>query len=124
MKENPRGRFIKMAEISPDGRKNQILMTLPTAAAFRYLLSERPHMELTKILRILNVYLICSRHHLVSMIEFYAELEGVDPERLTQGELRSEVMFKDDKKYHIDLKENARGRFLKVSETFTRGYNR
>lgn len=98
VKENPRGRFIKMAEISPDGRKNQILMTLPTAAAFR--------------------------HHLVSMIEFYAELEGVDPERLTQGELRSEVMFKDDKKYHIDLKENARGRFLKVSETFTRGYNR
>ena len=58
------------------------------------------------------------------MIEFYGELEGVDPERLTQGELRSEVMFKDDKKYHIYLKENASGRFLKVSETFTRGYNR
>ena len=31
---------------------------------------------------------------------------------------------KDDKKYHMDLKENGRGRFLKVSETFTRGYNR
>ena len=30
----------------------------------------------------------------------------------------------DDKKYHMDLKENARGRFLKVSETFTRGYSR
>ena len=71
-----------------------------------------------------KLLLNCFRHHLVSMIEFYAELEGVDPERLTQGELRSEVMFKDDKKYHIDLKENARGRFLKVSETFTRGYNR
>lgn len=98
VKENTRGRFIKMAEISPDGRKNQILMTLPTAAAFR--------------------------QHLVSMIQYYAELEAVDPERLTQGELRSEVMFKDDKKYHVDLKENARGRFLKVSETFTRGYSR
>merc|ERR1712001_147058 len=24
----------------------------------------------------------------------------------------------------MDLKENARGRFLKVSETFTRGYSR
>ena len=33
-------------------------------------------------------------------------------------------MYKDDKKYHMDLKENARGRFLKVSETFTRGYSR
>ena len=41
-----------------------------------------------------------------------------------QGELKSEVMYKDDKKYHMDLKENARGRFLKVSETFTRGYSR
>jgi hypothetical protein len=43
---------------------------------------------------------------------------------LMQGELKSEVMYKDDKKYHMDLKENARGRFLKVSETFTRGYSR
>ena len=33
-------------------------------------------------------------------------------------------MYKDDKKYHMDLKENARGRFLKVSETFARGYSR
>ena len=38
--------------------------------------------------------------------------------------MKSEVMYKDDKKYHMDLKENARGRFLKVSETFTRGYSR
>ena len=29
VKENARGRFIKMAEISSDGRKNQILMTIP-----------------------------------------------------------------------------------------------
>ena len=31
VKENTRGRFIKIAEISADGRKNQILMALPTA---------------------------------------------------------------------------------------------
>ena len=35
VKENSRGRFIKMAEISADGRKNQIMMTIPTAAQFR-----------------------------------------------------------------------------------------
>jgi len=98
VKENSRGRFIKIAEISADGRKNQILMTLPTAAQFR--------------------------QHLVAMIQAVRELAPVDPARLQQGELRSEVMFKEDKKYHIDLKENARGRFLKVSETFTRGYSR
>jgi len=98
VKENSRGRFIKIAEISAGGRKNQILMTLPTAAQFR--------------------------QHLVSMIQAVRELAPVDPARLQQGELRSEVVFKEDKKYHIDLKENARGRFLKVSETFTRGYSR
>jgi len=98
VKENTRGRFIKMAEISSDGRKNQILMTIPTAAQFR--------------------------KHLESMITFYQGLEAVDANNLTQGELRSEVIIKEDKKYHVDLKENARGRFLKVSETFTRGYSR
>jgi hypothetical protein len=78
VKENARGRFIKMAEISSDGRKNQILMTIPTAAQFR--------------------------KHLESMITFYNGLEVVDPENLTQGELRSEVIIKEDKKYHVDLK--------------------
>lgn len=98
VKENTRGRFIKIAEISADGRKNQIMMTLPTAAQFR--------------------------EHLVNFIDAYQGMDPVDTNHLTQGELKSEVMFKEDKKYHIDLKENARGRFLKVSETFTRGYSR
>ena len=63
--------------------------------------------------------------NLVKFIDFYQdELEKLDPDNLRQGELKSEVMYKDDKKYHMDLKENARGRFLKVSETFTRGYSR
>lgn len=48
------------------------------------------------------------RQHLVSFIDYYANLEPVDPGRLQQGELRSEVMFKEDKKYHIDLKVRAR----------------
>ena len=78
VKENTRGRFIKMAEISSDGRKNQILMTIPTAAQFR--------------------------KHLESMITFYQGLEAVDANNLTQGELRSEVIIKEDKKYHVDLK--------------------
>jgi len=98
VKENQRGRFIKIAEISADGRKNQILMTFSTAALFS--------------------------QNLVTFIEFHRDLEKLNPENLKQGELKSEVMYKDDKKYHMDLKENARGRFLKVSETFTRGYSR
>merc|ERR1712014_39027 len=91
VKENQRGRFIKIAEMSADGRKNQILMSFSTAGQF--------HQNLTKF------------------IEFYRGLGEVDTWDLRQGELKTEVMYKDDKKYHMDLKENARGRFLKVSET-------
>jgi len=91
VKENQRGRFIKIAEMSADGRKNQIMMTFSTAGQF--------HQNLTKFM------------------EFYRSLGEVDSYNLKQGELKTEVMYKDDKKYHMDLKENARGRFLKVSET-------
>jgi len=38
------------------------------------------------------------------MIEFSFELQPVDPNNLHQGELKSETMMKDDKKYHLDLK--------------------
>ena len=41
VKENNRGRFIKIAEISADGRKNQIMMSLATAAQFRQHLVSR-----------------------------------------------------------------------------------
>ena len=62
--------------------------------------------------------------NMIKFIEFYGDMSKLDPDNLSKGELKSEVMYKDDKKYHMDLKENARGRFLKVSETFTRGYSR
>ncbi|KAF3421842.1 hypothetical protein E2986_01396 [Frieseomelitta varia] len=37
------------------------------------------------------------------------------------GKLKSEVMTKDNRRYYLDLKENTRGRFLRVSQTITRG---
>ena len=33
------------------------------------------------------------------------------------GKLKSEVIKKDDRFYYLDLKENPRGRFLRVSAT-------
>lgn len=35
------------------------------------------------------------------------------------GKLKSEVIVKDNKRYYLDLKENARGRFLRVQFIFT-----
>lgn len=34
------------------------------------------------------------------------------------GKLKSEVMVKDNRRYYLDLKENQRGRFLRVSRCF------
>jgi len=34
------------------------------------------------------------------------------------GKLKSEVMVKDNRRYYLDLKENQRGRFLRVMTDF------
>ena len=48
--------------------------------------------------------------NLIKFIEFYSELSQLDPDDLKQGELKSEVMYKDDKKYHMDMKEKYPGK--------------
>ena len=95
VKENTRrGRFIKLAEISSNGQKDQIMMTIPSAAQF------------------------CK--HLEAMISFYHGLEGL--EAVNSNNLLSKVIKKEDKNYYFDLKENARGRFLQVSEKTHRNW--
>ncbi len=38
-----------------------------------------------------------------------------NPDNLPEdGKLKSEVMIKDNRRYYLDLKENQRGRFLRV----------
>lgn len=39
-----------------------------------------------------------------------------NPENVPEdGKLKSECIVKDNRRYYLDLKENARGRFLRVS---------
>ncbi|XP_016967087.1 transcriptional activator protein Pur-beta isoform X2 [Drosophila biarmipes] len=101
VKQNRRGRFIKVAEIGADGRRSQIYLALSTAAEFR--------------------------DHLSSFSDYYASLaiQNAGPPNTDNlpedGKLKSEMMIKDYRRYYLDLKENARGRFLRVSQTITRG---
>lgn len=100
VKQNKRGKFIKVAEIAADGRRSHIFLALSTAAEFR--------------------------DHLTTFSEFYASL---GPPKVTDGDsspaddgkLKSEIMIKDNRRYYLDLKENSRGRFLRVSQTVGRG---
>ncbi|XP_015434529.1 PREDICTED: transcriptional activator protein Pur-beta isoform X1 [Dufourea novaeangliae] len=96
VKQNRRGRFIKVAEIGADGRRSQIYLALSTASEFR--------------------------NYLSTFSDFYASLGPPSSENLPDdGKLKSEVMTKDNRRYYLDLKENTRGRFLRVSQTITRG---
>ncbi|KAL4090560.1 hypothetical protein QTP88_025367 [Uroleucon formosanum] len=96
VKQNRRGKFIKVAEIGADGRRSQIFLALSTAADFR--------------------------DHLGTFSEFYSQLGPPNPDTVPEdGKLKSEMMIKDNRRYYLDLKENARGRFLRVSQTITRG---
>ncbi|XP_058796072.1 transcriptional activator protein Pur-beta isoform X2 [Phymastichus coffea] len=96
VKQNKRGRFIKVAEIGADGRRSQIFLALSTASEFRDYLS--------------------------TFSDYYASLGPPNPENVPDdGKLKSEMMVKDNRRYYLDLKENSRGRFLRVSQTITRG---
>jgi len=96
VKQNKRGKFIKIAEISADGRRSQIFMALSTAAEFRDQLS--------------------------SFSDFYSSLGPPNQDSAPEdGKLKSEMMIKDNRRYYLDLKENPRGRFLRVSQTISRG---
>jgi len=96
VKQNKRGKFIKVAEISADGRRSQIFLALSTAAEFRDQLS--------------------------AFSDFYSSLGPPSQENVPDdGKLKSEMMIKDNRRYYLDLKENPRGRFLRVSQTITRG---
>lgn len=120
VKQNRRGRFIKVAEasetscrgmmclsapvwgcsfifqIGADGRRSQIFLALSTAGEFR--------------------------DHLSAFSDFYSSLGPPNPDSVPEdGKLKSEMMMKDNRRYYLDLKENSRGRFLRVSQTITRG---
>uniref|UniRef100_A0A8C6UN47 Purine-rich element binding protein Bb n=1 Tax=Neogobius melanostomus TaxID=47308 RepID=A0A8C6UN47_9GOBI len=91
VKQNAKGRFIKIAEV--------------VAAEFR--------------------------DYLGDFIEHYAQLGPSTPEQIAQSSggddtgprraLKSEFLVRENRKYYLDLKENQRGRFLRIRQTVNRG---
>lgn len=103
VKENHYGRFIKLAEVGLGGRRSRIMMSMSAAA------------ELKK--------------RLVEFSIIHAETESNSPKKREKieekneqdgGTIKSEIIVKDRKRYYLDLKENQRGRFLRISMV-TRG---
>ncbi|XP_038053324.1 transcriptional activator protein Pur-beta-like [Patiria miniata] len=95
VKQNRRGKFIKIAEMGASGGKNRLTLAMSAAAALR--------------------------DHMTDFSEHYAQLGPPNPDNPPEdGRLKSEVIINENKRYYLDLKENNRGRFLKVSQTVNR----
>ncbi|XP_046697717.1 purine-rich element binding protein Ba [Silurus meridionalis] len=105
VKQNSKGRFVKIAEVGAGGSKSRLTLSMSVAAEFR--------------------------DYLGDFIEHYAQLGPSTPEQIAQssgGEdggprraLKSEFLVRENRKYYLDLKENQRGRFLRIRQTVNRG---
>ncbi|XP_061581837.1 transcriptional activator protein Pur-alpha [Cololabis saira] len=98
VKQNVKGRFLKIAEVGAGGNKSRLTLSMSVAVEFR--------------------------DYLGDFIEHYAQLGPSNPDTVQdepRRALKSEFLVRENRKYYMDLKENQRGRFLRVRQTVNRG---
>uniref|UniRef100_A0A8C1SPG2 Purine-rich element-binding protein gamma n=1 Tax=Cyprinus carpio TaxID=7962 RepID=A0A8C1SPG2_CYPCA len=103
VKQSTRGRFLKIAEVwigrgrHDNIRKSKLTLSMSMAPDLRYCLGD--------------------------FIDYYAHIGGsAASEEQTHRVLKSEFIERDNRKYYLDLKENQRGRFLRIRQTVNRGH--
>lgn len=90
VKENAQGRFMKITETALNGQKARIFLSVSAAREFVEKLDQ--------------------------VLEFLSSLQTHNPESpYSNGLLKSLSIIKDNRRYFLDLKENDRIRFLRVS---------
>lgn len=96
IKENRRGKFVKITEIFPNRNKNRIKIPMSFVGEIR--------------------------EKLTMFAEFYASLDPVGESGTKNGEdqpgraIKSDSLFRSNRRFYFDLKQNRRGYFLKVSQ--------
>lgn len=95
VKQNDRGRFIKFAEVAGGGKKSRIFMSMYTSNQFK--------------------------EHLSEFIDVLNDLGSNSPEGGANSPnlLHSETVVNDKRRYFLDLRENNRGRFLRITQSCT-----
>lgn len=90
VKQNRRGRFVKITEAGNGGHKSRILMSITVALEMQEKVSK--------------------------LSDTYSQLPPHNPQSLAQdGRLASDTIVRDSRRYYLDLKENERGRFLRLA---------
>lgn len=90
VKRNARGLFMKITEFGVGGKKSRILMSVPAAQEFR--------------------------EKLKYLSDALDKLPEHNPKSLAaDGLIESLTIVRDNRRYYLDLRENERGRFLRIS---------
>jgi hypothetical protein len=116
VKENQRGRFIKLAEVGQGGHRSRILMSMSVANEFKQRLIEfaELHVSLGPDQQTPSVAAD-------SKDKYNPSNKSNFNNNADDGLIKSETISDDRKRYYLDLKENQRGRFLRVSMVIPRG---
>ena len=120
VKENQLGRFIKLAEVGVGGRKSRILMTMSAATEFKNKLVEfsELHSQLGPSHGNATTPVSSTEPSTTtpttSPASNPAKETANNRDNPNDGLIKSDMFVKDRKRYYLDLKENQRGRFLRV----------
>ncbi|XP_072481583.1 purine-rich element-binding protein gamma isoform X2 [Notamacropus eugenii] len=130
VKQSPRGRFLKIAEVwigrgrQDNVRKSKLTLSLSVAAELKECLGDfiehYAHLGL-KTRRLEHSH---DRDHDARR---RPQSSGPSPPASVASEepphsvLKTDYIERDNRKYYLDLKENQRGRFLRIRQTLTRG---
>ncbi|KAI7789717.1 purine-rich element-binding protein gamma [Triplophysa rosa] len=131
VKQSARGRFLKIAEVwigrgrHDNIRKSKLTLSMSMAPDLRYCLGDfidyYAHVGLRGCAA-------APRPEEQSNGRRRAAGHPASPtgsaasEEQTHRVLKSELIERDNRKYYLDLKENQRGRFLRIRQTVTRGH--
>jgi len=90
VKQNQRGRFIKFAEVAGSGRKSRLFMSMRVSK---------------NVKELLDIF-----------IDKIAEMQDGNDKSDEPQLIHSEKIFADRRRYFLDLRENNRGTFLRITQ--------
>ncbi|KAM9519238.1 purine-rich element-binding protein gamma [Salvelinus alpinus] len=141
VKQSARGRFLKIAEVwigrgrHDNIRKSKLTLSMSMAPDLRYCLGDfidyyahiglrgglvpRPEVQSNGQGRPQDSRRRQQDHHHAASV---SPTGSAVSEEHTHRVLKSEFIERDNRKYYLDLKENQRGRFLRIRQTVSRGH--
>ncbi|XP_059508728.1 transcriptional activator protein Pur-beta-like [Stegostoma tigrinum] len=135
VKQNAKGRFLKIAEVvGSAGRKSRLTVSMPVAAEMRDYLGDfiehYAQLGLTGggaggggggLRRRRRQQQEEDEEVAAAVVQQQAAVAQPEAQAQPQRVLKSESLVRENRKYYLDLKENQRGRFLRIRQTVSRG---